>query len=85
VFCNQKCASRKRGEETKTPQNGDATRRSTASSATAQQKEEARAFWSRASEWGPSVNHPMTKEVAEFIQATRLVQEAGSAKRNKPR
>lgn len=49
--------------------------------ATLQQKEEARAFWSRAGEWGPSVNHPMTKEVAEFIQAARLVQEAGSAKR----
>jgi len=53
--------------------------------ATAQQKEEARAFWSRAGEWGPSVNHPMTKEVAEFIQAARLAQEAGSAKRRTPR
>lgn len=53
--------------------------------ATAQQKEEARAFWSRAGEWGPSVNHPMTKAVAEFIKAARLVQEAESSKRNKPR
>lgn len=53
--------------------------------ATAQQKEEARAFWSRAGEWGPSVNHPMTTEVAEFIKAARLVQEAESSKRSKPR
>jgi DNA-binding transcriptional MerR regulator len=53
--------------------------------ATPQQKEEARAFWSRAGEWGPSVNHPMTKEVAEFIQAARLAQETGSAKRRTPR
>jgi DNA-binding transcriptional MerR regulator len=53
--------------------------------ATAQQKEEARAFWSRAGEWGPSVNHPMTAEVAEFIKAARLVQEAESSKRSKPR
>jgi DNA-binding transcriptional MerR regulator len=53
--------------------------------ATPQQKEEARAFWSRAGEWGPSVNHPMTKDVADFSQDARLVQEAGSAKRGKPR
>jgi DNA-binding transcriptional MerR regulator len=53
--------------------------------ATAQQKEEARALWSRAGEWGPSVNHPMTKDVAEFIKSARLEQEAARSKRGKLR
>jgi DNA-binding transcriptional MerR regulator len=39
--------------------------------ATAQQKEEARQFWSRVGEWGQTVNHPMTQDVANFIRDAR--------------
>lgn len=39
--------------------------------ATAQQREEARQFWSRVGEWGQSVNHPMAQDVANFIRDAR--------------
>ena len=45
---------------------------------TPEQKEEARAFWSRVGDWGPSVNHPMTGDVAAFIRAAREAQEVPS-------
>jgi len=50
---------------------------------TPEQKEEARAFWSRAGDWGPSVNHPMNREVAEFIRAAREAQETPSKGRGR--
>lgn len=52
---------------------------------TAQQKEEARAFWSRVGDWGPSVNHPMTSEVAEFVRAAREAQVAPSKSKGRKR
>jgi DNA-binding transcriptional MerR regulator len=40
--------------------------------ATARQKKEAKEFWSRVGEWGPSVGQPMTQDVADFVRAARL-------------
>jgi len=49
--------------------------------ATARQKKEAKAFWSRVGEWGSSVNQPMTQAVADFIRDARLAKDKTPRKR----
>jgi hypothetical protein len=52
--------------------------------ASARQKKEAKAFWSRVGEWGPSVDQPMTQGVADFVKAARLAK-ATAVKKGKSR
>lgn len=52
--------------------------------ASARQKKEAKAFWSRVGEWGSSVDQPMTQGVADFVKAARLAK-AATVKKGKSR
>lgn len=51
--------------------------------ASTREKAEARAFWSRIGEWGTSVGHPMTQDVADFVRNARAAAEARAKRRRK--